>query len=532
MPESAVPLNFNPGLQRDGTALDSTRYLDALWTRWRLGRPRKMGGYKRITNQVAAIPRRIHLYYAGNTIIAHIGTSNGIQQVVFDINGNVISVNDRTPAAFQGGPNIGWTIDAIFDTTSSVVQIVAHGVADLLALANPSPATPFIGELTATSKLSAFTSPNPSSGTWTQPNVAGGIVCVQPYLFDYDANGFVGWSAPNLPGYLGVTGGSTGAGSARVSAQKIIAGMPLRGGASNTPAAIFWSLSEVIVASFIGSPAFFAFNTLSPSSSILASDAVIEYDGLYFWPGVDRFLVFNGTTVEVPNGQNQDWFFNNLTPGLSAKTFAFKIPRYGEIWFCAPMFGNTEPSHAAIYNIRENYWYDTQLPADFRTCGYFAQGFPTPIMGSAVPDTTGYKLWMHETGNDAVDGNALSAIRSYFETPAFAGPKLDPPDDHGYSLAQLEPDFVQTGDMTVTPTGAFNARSGEFAGQAVPIPATPQGPQDQLASFKFERRLPRLHFESNTLGGSYISGRHVLHGQQGDSRRTGGSTSVPPVPQP
>lgn len=514
---SAKPflLNFQPGIQRDGTEFDAERYLDGLWCRWRLGRPRKMGGFNQITNQLNGIPRKIHCFYLNGTVIAHVGTSAGIQQVIFTTDGTLISIADRTPIGFPGGSDIGFTMDAIFDTTSSVVSIIVHAVPDVGQLATAIQTTPFIGDITVATPLQAFSNPAAPDGVWTQPSVAGGIVAVQPFLFAFDSDGLVMWSAPNLPLYLGITGGTSEAGQARVSAQKIVQGAPLRGGGVQSPAAIFWSISEVITATFIGTPGTFAFNTISPSSSILSSDAIIEYDGLYFWAGVDRFLVFNGTVTEVPNGQNQDWFFDNLTPGFEAQTFAFKVPRYGEVWWCAAMFGSTTPNYAVIYNLRENCWYDTMLPDDGRAAGYFAQGFHRPIMGGVENDGTGYSLWAHEVGTDKeLIDESVHPVRSYFETAWFGGPKNDPPDNQGLSIQQLEPDFRQTGDMEVYLVGAPNARANENDGPTVPLLQIPQVNQEQFVSFKPKQsqRLTRLHVESNVIGGTYICGRNIMHG--------------------
>lgn len=523
MSQKPFVLNFKPGIARDGTTFDSDQYSDGLWCRWRLGRPRKMGGYRQITNQLSGTPRRIHMFYQNGQVIAHVGTVSGIQQVVFTHQtGELISISDRTPSTFTAGNNIGFTMDAIFDTTSSVVQLVVHFVPDMGEIATATTIVPVIGQIDATTPLAPFTDPSPSDGTWTQPAISGGIVCVQPYVFDFDSNGLVQWSAPNLPLYLGVTGGSSGAGQARISAQKIVAGAPLRGGGTQSPAALFWSLSEVITATFVGSAnGVFRFNTVSPSSSILSSRAVIEYDGLYFWVGVDRFLVFNGTVTEVPNPTNQDWFFNNLTPNFEDRTFAFKVPRFGEIWWCAAMFGSTEPNYAVIYNVRENCWYDTMLPNGGRGAAYYAQGFHYPVMGGTLDSYDGaYSLWMHEYGVDELRGNTARPVRSYFETGILGGPKNDPPDDKGLSFQQLEADIDQTGDLEVYLLGQANARAPVVQGTTITLPAIPNTPQEQFASFteKIPLRLARLHVESNTLNGNYIVGRNIAHAQPAEAR--------------
>ncbi len=490
-----------------------------------MARARKIGGYKAVFGNLAAPGRRIHMFYSGANIYCHVGTSSSLEQIVMDRNGTFISHQDRTPNTFQGGPNVGWTLDAVFDTTSNVVELIAHAAPDLSTSASSLTSTPFLGDITGTLPLGQFSNPGPLSGTWTQPSIAGGIVAIQPYVFDFDAGGFIGWSAPNLPNYLGVTGGTSGAGQARASAQKIVAGAPLRGGGVNSPAALFWSLSEVITANFVGSPGFFAFNTVSPSSSILSTDCVIEYDGLYFWAGVDRFLVYNGTVVEIPNTRNQDWFFDNMNWDFASKCFAYKVPRYGEIWWCAPLFGNTEPSHAVIYNIRENAWYDTALPADLRGAGYFAQGFRFPVMAGAVKGTNGYRLWLHEKSTDQVDDlGKVTAVRAYYTTPYLSGTATEQPTNDGISIQQIEPDIIQTGDMTVTCTGTWNPKVPDFDDPAVPIQATPTTPQDAIAGMKTTRRLAALRFESNAIGGSFVTGKNIAQVEPAkDMRNTGGS---------
>lgn len=526
MASRPIPLDFLPGIQRDGTNLDSDTAVDGRWVRWRLGRVRSQGGYRRLVDDLQGVPRQIHMFYSGPNVYVHVGTSTSFEQIILNANGDVVAHNDRTPPDFAGGPEVGWTIDALFDGTSNSTQIIAHAVGDLENVADATPTLPFLGLITASTPLGNFSPQVPTGDeVYTPPAVAGGIVAVQPYLFDYDSNGFVGWSQPNLPNTLGLTGGSGGGGSARISAQKIVAGMPLRGGGANSPAALFWSLSEVLSANFVGqSNGIFAFNTVSPESSILGPDVVLEYDGLYFWAGVGRFQVYNGTVVEVPNKYNQDWFFDNLNWQFAGKTFAFKNPRYGEIGWCAPMFGNTEPSHAVIYNVRENCWYDTEMTTQGRSAAHFAQGFRYPIMGSPARGTNGYDLWLHEIGTDEVrPGLPPVAIRKFYTTPYLSGTHSNPPTDEAMSIMQFEPDMTQTGDMTVTPTGTWNPKVPDFDDEPVPIKAIASTEQEQIPSFKTSRRLAALRVESNTLGGSFITGKNMLHADSAvTGRNTGG----------
>ena len=525
MPSVVQPVDFLPGIQRDGTMLDANRAVDSLWTRWRLGRPRKMRGYKNIAGALGGLARNMHAYYSGTSVYIHVGTTNGIQQFVTDLYGNLISSADRTPSGSSfNGANTDWTLDSMFDTVSGTVRLVAHASANAGSVAATTATTPLIGPLLTSSQLSAFSDPGAyGGGSWLLPTMAGGIVCVHPFVFAFDVSGRIFWSGPNQPLTLGIIGGNTGAGQIYGSSQKIIAGIPVRGGGTQQPAAIFHSLSEIIFVSYVGSTAgYFGFNTLSTSTSILSAKTLIEHDGLVYWAARDRFLMYNGTVVEVPNTQNQDWFFDNITPGTEGKAFAVKVPRYGEIWFCAALFGATECSHACIFNVREQAWYDTVLPNGGRTAGRSAQGLPFTVMGGLTQGTSGYKLWLHETGLDEVDGNLINPVRSYYETPWFGAQKSNPPVDRGMSIQQLEPDFIQTGDLSVSVIGTANSRAPVNVGSAKPILFSPTVPQEQLVSFKESHRMTRLHVESNVVGGNYISGHNLLHVLPADSRVTGG----------
>lgn len=517
-----LALNFKPGVQRDGTNVDSDSCIASLWNRFRLARPRKMNGYHMASDDLIGIGRRIHMFYNGDQTIIHVGTSKSLQQIILDSNGNFVSTHDRTPLAFPGGPSPGWSLDALFDTTSSAVTLVAHAVPNIDTIGNTTRGPIYTGIIDAVTPLTALTPPgDPEGGDYTAPSVAGGIVCIQPYVFDFDLDGFIGWSSPNNVQKLGLKQGTSGAGNARASAQKIVTGLPVRGSGTSPPAALFWSLSELISANYVGGSPIFAFNTISPNSSILSAQSVIEYDGLYFWAGVDRFLVYNGTVVEVENPYNQDFFFDNLNWAAAGKSFVTKVPRYGEIWFCAPLFGATEPNFAVIYNIREKCWYDTELPNGGRTAGYFAQGFRYPVMTSPVPSGGAYKLWLHEHGKDQTGDGDPEPIRSYFETPFIGGPRNSPPDDKGISFLQLEADIRQVGDMVVWVSGSWNPRAGDYSTGAAFLKANPET-TEQLVGLNSARRLGRLHFESYTLNGDYIVGRSVVHVESSDALKTGG----------
>lgn len=119
--------------------------------------------------------------------------------------------------------------------------------------------------------------------------------------------------------------------------------------------------------------------------SILAKNSVVEYAGIYYWVGVDRFFVYNGVVQELPNTQSLNFFFDNVNRINANKVWATKVPRYGEIWWMFPLGDSTECNHALIFNVRENTWYDTPIE---RTAGAASACVGRPIWVGGVARAT------------------------------------------------------------------------------------------------------------------------------------------------
>lgn len=226
---------------------------------------------------------------------------------------------------------------------------------------------------------------------------SGGVVSLHPYVFVYGNEGFIrNCSAGNIDDWT-----SADANEVNVATGKIVHGYPVRGG-SNSPSGLFWSLDSIIRVSFnpqslgvagtanFAAPTYWRYDIITNQSSFMSSAGVIEYDGIFFWCGTDRFLLYNGVTKEVPNPFNQNYFFDNLNYTQRQKVFASKVPRFGEIWWFYPRGDNTECTDAIIYNIRENVWYDAgEALGAQRSAGYFSQVFRFPVNAGTTINATG-----------------------------------------------------------------------------------------------------------------------------------------------
>jgi hypothetical protein len=507
-------------------------------------------------------------------------------------------------------------------------------------------------------------------------SVSGGVVTLHPYVFVYGNNGLIrNCAAGNAQDWV-----SADANEVNVATGKIVQGLPVRGG-SNAPSGLFWSLDSLIRVSFIGGTGtpiqYWRYDIISSQSSILSSQSAIEYDGVYYWCGVDRFLLYNGTVKEIPNTFNQNYFFDNLNYNQRQKVWVTKIPRYGEIWWFYPRGDATECTDAIIYNVREGVWYDAgQALGARRSAGYFSQVVANPVMagwetpeldvvysgtmptvngsfelpqttaitsigltqlvtgtniaanaqvsairsdgiqtlntlvggsgyvnatytnvpltggsgagarativvsGGAVTSVTvtvfgaGYqvgntlsasntnlggsgagfsiqvsalypqvivmslaaiatgsdtvtfttnpnliKMWQHEIGTDAVDGQDVLAINSYFETNDLGwvsgGPSQPSPigENRWLRLERIEPDFIQSGDMTVVVTGRPFAQGGDVESAEFTF-----SPDTGKVDMREQRRELRIRFRSNVAGGNYQLGKLLLNATIGDVR--------------
>lgn len=404
----------------------------------------------------------------------------------------------------EDDPKNMWMFDFQYESSAAQNYIIAHVAPNLSCTCNDVGGQIFYGDALGTAKLQNIALP---SGM----NATGGIVVAHPYLVYYGTDGMVGWSVAGDPTDL--TG--TGSGQARPWSQKFIKGISLRAGAGNAPAALLFAYDAVVRMSFSGGTTVFQFDVIATETSIMSPNCVIDYDGIIFWAGVDRFLMFNGVVREVENTLNLNYFFDSVKPSNRPKVFAFKVPRFGEIWWCYPKGDATECTHAVIYNIRENTWYDTELPNFGRSAGVYNNGLLAPILTGVVDSDDGYKVWLHEKGVDEIDGINLQPINSFFTTADMSVVATQALNAKVRVMA-VEPDFVQSGPMTLQIVGRANARAQEVFSTVFQFPEQASQPYEEIVMLKEQRRELRMTFSSNAVGGDYQMGQIVAHIDTGD----------------
>jgi hypothetical protein len=318
-----------------------------------------MGGFIRVSDRLSAPVRAsIVTPYNGTARILSFSV-RGIESILVDDNGLGSFIVDRTPTAFAQNDNYIWSVGTMFDDAASAEESIVLAVAteSLQALDTINVGKVYQGNVFDEAAFTEVTG-----------LTCRGLFVTQPYAIYFGPNGAVTWSNANEP-FNTMTGD---AGSDRVTSDGIVAGLPLPTGSG--PGGLLFPLSSVIRMDWVGGQAIFRFSKLTTSSSIISSNGVVEFDGGYFWAGVDKFYVSDGQSVtELENNTNKNWFFDNLNRNHSTKIWATKNTRFGEVIWHFPYGENEECSHAVVFNIREKVWYDYELS---RTAGSYYKTHP------------------------------------------------------------------------------------------------------------------------------------------------------------
>jgi hypothetical protein len=287
-----------------------------------------------------------------------------------------------------GGPyRNDWQFDAQFSPQGGSLSCFAHPGLNLVNIDNGVPSQVLVGNVLPDNNDNYyFTGLCDSQGqnpTYKPISVDGGVCVLYPFIFVYGSHGFLAnnnvdttYTNQNFYDWNGPL-----ANQVNVSSSKIVKGMPMRGG-TNAPSGLFWATDSLIRVSFNSQATqfYWTYDIVSSQISIMSSNAVVEMDGIFFWMGVDRFYLYNGSVQVLPNDKNVNWLFNNINYAQRQKVWATKIPRYNEIWFFYPRGTATECTDAIIYNVKDKLWYDagSAIGAQ-RSCGYTTELFPTPI---------------------------------------------------------------------------------------------------------------------------------------------------------
>lgn len=522
---TVIPLISKPGIQRDGTPFASQSYIGGQWCRFILrneeGKPRKIGGYKLIDPGNTEIIRNIFSVLMPNSIDVYIGRASTLMCNTFDYNGNSTGETNRTPVISPNGfqPNVNnvWDFDLFTNDqianpdlpSSYIVAQVAPNASDSSSTINGNL---FYGDINEhTIPLVQIFGPG---GPNDPVQVSGGIVFSPPVLVAYGNDGLIRWSAAG-----DITTWPDDQ-IAIIDNTKIIKAYRSRGGTG--PIILAWTLSSLISLAYTSTvvadvtiPSFSA-TTIQNDITVMSPDSIVQYEQLFFWVGIDQFYFYGGTVSTLPNTMSSDWFFNNVNLSQRSKVWGMVLPRYKEIWWHYPSGTSTECNAVIIYNTELKVWYDSIIS---RSCGLSPSTFPYPLMCDSQTIANNYGIWMHEYQYDQFYLGNIVAIPSFFETHIMTLFNSDPNQNRLMRSRRIEPDFVQSGDMTVIVNNGMYASDSSANGRLISNgPYTFDGNTRKIDDVNSQGRLVSFVFSSDIVGGYYELGKTLLDFNIGDVR--------------
>lgn len=337
-----------------------------------------------------------------------------------------------------------WQFDIAYDSSGGGnSKLLAHPGKNLHNIDNSVPTSLYAGDFlpdptTGKYVLTQVVDSAGSQPTFQPLNVSGGVVVLHPFVFLYSnfgqlINNNVSFSSGSIVEQTFNDWNGPVSNDVNMAAGKIVRGYPFRGGTAS-PSGLFWATDSLIRVSFTAQdPYYWRYDIVANQISIMSSNAVVDMDGSFFWMGVDRFYVYNGTVKVLPNDKNVNYLFDNINFSQRQKVWATKVPRFNEIWFFYPRGTDTECNDAIIYNVKDDLWYDAGMADGARrSCGYMTELFPRPIWA-------GWEF-------DGVIGQSYTLLYG----------------SNNVSPATTDYQVIAAGDLTTNPAGSYMVFNDDF----------------------------------------------------------------------
>lgn len=428
-------INVEEGVQRDGTPIDTTNYLETEWSRFYTGKPRKMGGYTQISQGNSEIIRSIYPVPKSNSVDFYLGRASSLKYINKVYTGLGGVETDRTPASgFTANDNNIWDFSLIDTVADSF--IFAHVSPNALDINGTAEGGIFYGSINATTPLID-----------TGETASGGIIYAAPYLFKYGNN--IQWTDDPFTSPWMPTDNNF-----NVYGRKVVAAAPNI--LSTVPSVLFFAPPYLIRATYAPSDLVtdnFDFGVVDSNISLYSAQSIVMYNNLLFWVGnKGQIYMYNGSVSILPNTLNSKYFARTLNYNYRTRIFGINNPEYNELMWCYPQDSNTENNHSIVFNVQTNALFDTPIN---RSAGCMSADFNYPVMadseGEIAPSPgspRNYGLWMHEIGQNKVINGINYAINSTFTTRYFSALEMANSNEL-LIIKRIEKDFNQVGQMAV-----------------------------------------------------------------------------------
>lgn len=511
-----IPLRSDVGIQRDGTQFDSTLHNSGSWVRFYRGRPQKIGGWQLIANGTTEIIRSTYDYEGVGFVYLYFGRPSSLSFMQAFYPSLVTSPPSTcTPDDFIPDENNNWIFDSVAyvpeGEDEETLYVVASCCPNLTDIGSTTERPVYYGVLGEDGPFQPMT-----DGIGGDPiTTSGGVVVMSTFVIVYGENGILRWNDgadfTTWPEENELQAGTS----------KYIFSLPVRAGSN--PVNLFWSLDGVISVTLSATPETpdFNYSYVASRTTVMSPKSIVSFEPNVYWVGNDCFWMWNGSVQELPNTINKKWFFENINPNQTGKTFAYADTQWNEVWFVFCKGTATEPNHAVVYCVDTQNWYDTDQIN--RGSGVPSSSvFRKPILTSSVPVTSGgneiYPIYAHEIGSDAIEFGVTKPIVSYIESKNY-NLWAENPAAKVLALDSVILDVQQTGNMyfyvkyygypnsTMRQTENFDFTNS-----------------DEFKTVRIKGSIFSIVFVSNVVGGDYVMGNTMMYLNIPDDQRIGPAT--------
>lgn len=357
-----VPVQLPPGLERNNTPYDTPgAWWDMNLVRWHSGTLEPVGGNTRLTaSPLDGGVRKIHVYRDNqNQRNVLIGTDNKLYT-------DQGSYTDITPTSFvsltSGGTGKGfgvleydkYTYGDARPTASPVYSPFAYWTfgnwgEDVICTASTD------GRLFYYDTSAPTTKPTVISGAPTGNNAV--IVTDERHVMAIGQGGSggsgrrVAWCSRE--DYTDWNYAST---TNTAGFQDLSVRTPLLKGVKVKEGVLLFSLTDVYLAQYVGTPYVYGFQRLT-DTEMYHPDGVATFNGKAVWFTRSGFQLYNGGFVQpLPCP-----ILSDIKAGMDPTYGPFRMHAahngvYPEIWFFYPSVGSTEADRYVIWNYQDNWW--------------------------------------------------------------------------------------------------------------------------------------------------------------------------------
>jgi hypothetical protein len=506
------------GITLDSTAYSAGTYISGENIRFDNLGIRKIGGWEKLFDGDSDIIRGMYITNFQTYLRIFLFKNTQILQVdIVPQTNTIISVVNRTPPGWIiPGPNDPdytfsvdqWTLYSSTPVLSVQSQLFFVPLQNSRDLGTLTESVVYYGDVNSSAPFQELIDSTTSSPVTT----SGGLMVFESYLMVYGNEGIMKWSNFNDPTTWTETA------FLPISATKLVAAK------KNLNTILVWSLSQLLQVNFEPGngtiPPSFTYSVRCPSITIMSAQSIVQANNnLFYWIGMNTFYVYSGQLNFLKNDFNKNYFFKNVNRNEAGKIFGIYIENFNEIWWSFPEKESTECNKINLLNLEMGTW---NINTIGRSCGQVTSLLKTPLLASSQPsilDSSRFPIYAHETGWDIVEDNQTFPLTASFQTHMSA--LFDENNEANYMtrVRRIEFDMDLEGDVTVEILNYPYPK-----GQPILMGTYTYDNSMGMLPVDIQARYLSIKVTSNTLGGYFQTGKHMINFQYGNVRPSVGQS--------